>query len=145
MTPSLQDIAERFVLSTQSANLSSQAIHINRGSGVSTTFPSGAINSVIAAGWARRLGSSLFRLKYGLDTSVYRSVLTEFRLIAIEAAHLLEWPDNELTEFAAEFALLAWLTDRPLRGELAERIGTLKRMLTEEESQTALFMAKALC
>ena len=140
------DLIERFVVSMQSTSLCSKPIYINRASGISTHFSSVALDSITAAGWANRLGSSLFRLKYGLDAAVYKNVLIEYRRIAIEAAHLLEWPDDELTEFLAEFVLLSWLTDRRLwvKGELRERAEILRKMIKEEERQTASFMVMAL-
>ena len=69
------DVIERYVVSTQSSSLSSTPMYINRPSGISTRFSGVALDSIIAAGWSRRLGPSLFRLKYGLDASLYQNVL----------------------------------------------------------------------
>lgn len=146
MTSDHHYLIESFVIATQSTNLCSEPVNINRPSGISTRLTGGALDALTAAGWANRLGTSLFRLKYGLDAALYRAALIEYRRIALETAHRLNWPDDELTGFLAEFVLLAWLTDRRLwvKGELIERAAILRTLLKEEERQTAAAMIGAL-
>ena len=146
MTSDHRYLIESFVVATQSTSLCSEPVNINRPSGISTRLSGGALDTLTAAGWANRLGTSLFRLKYGLDAALYHAVLIEYRRIALEATHLLSWPDDELTGFLVEFVLLAWLTNRRLwvKGELIERAAILRKLLTEEERQTAAAMIGAL-
>ena len=146
MTVDYHHLIESFVVATQSTSLCSNPVNINRPSGISTRLSSGALDAITAAGWANRLGTSLFRLKYGLDATLHQSVLIEYRRIALEAAHLLGWTDDDLTWFLADFVLLAWLADRRLwvKGELIERAAILRKMLTQEERETAAAMIGAL-
>lgn len=122
MTSDHHYLIESFVIATQSTSLCSEPVNINRPSGISTSLSGGALDALTAAGWANRLGTSLFRLKYGLDAALYHAVLIEYRRIALEAAHLLSWPNDDLTGFLVEFVLLAWLTAQTGQHSPAMRI-----------------------
>lgn len=86
-----------------------------------------------------RWGTSLLRLKYGLDASEYAPVQATFRHRAAEVASKWRWREPELVSFLAEFVLDAWLLDRRLfvSIDLKQMSRVLRNVLKKEEEETA--------
>ena len=141
-----EDLIESFIRSSQSTNLSIQAITVNCASGVSRTFSSNSLDLIIAAGFSRGIGTSLFRLKYANDASEYRGVLEKFERMAVLVSIRLNWGDEEMVLFMAEFVLDAWILDRQLttKGKWIERTAILQNLLKDEERKTVAGMIAAL-
>lgn len=104
------------------------------------------IDVICAAGMARHWGTSLIRLKYGNDASEYRSVLRQWQSIAVDTANRLNWEDEELARFMAEFVLLAWLLDRDFqgKGEWKRQCIILRNKLNREALEAASIIALKL-
>ena len=104
------------------------------------------IDVIIAAGLSKHWGASLIRLKYGLDPTVYRLVLRQWRDMATDTGDRLQWPDRELTAFLAEDVLLGWLLDRAFqgKGEWKRRCIFLRNKLNTESLEAASIMALKL-
>ena len=143
-----REIAERYGASSTRGRLYS-SVTIETGSpGCKTSqrLTSLDLDLICAAGLSRHWGTSLIRLKYGLDPTVYRSVLRQWQHIATDTGDRLQWPDRELTAFLAEDVLLGWLLDRAFqgKGEWKRRCIFLRNKLNMESLEAASIMALKL-
>ena len=143
-----REIAERYGASSTRGRLYS-SVTIETGSpGCKTSqrLTSLDLDLICAAGWSRHWGTSLIRLKFGLDAGEYRAVLRQFQRLAMDTGDRLQWGDPELTEFLATEALHGWLLDRAFQGqgEWKRRCIFLRNKLNRESLEASSIIALKL-
>lgn len=91
-------LAQRYVKATQSGNLMNDRYHVDT-------------DYLAAIALSRKLGSLLFRVKYGNDATSFNALLLAWEKIVIDKATVLDWPAHISRRKVAALSLAHWLNN----------------------------------